>query len=203
MWPQPGRVALSIGFGASRGWRLGFISFCGALLAVTCCCAGGFLGTPVSYLLGMDQPEPWVLVITAAGSASLVLVPIILLLVFIARYGAWLDGTVLTVRGLRTRTVDLAAVRAVYLSATNEMTAGTSVQGPVVMSGGLRTPVITVVDGAGTTVKLRLRSREGGLIPPAEMTFLAQALATARCPGAGETAAWLRAMAASPHTLLG
>ncbi|WP_328344263.1 hypothetical protein [Micromonospora sp. NBC_00421] len=109
-----------------------------------------------------------------------------LLMRSILRAGGWLEGSRLTVVNVATRTVDLRAARSVSLRATGSVK---------------RTPLLTVTTDA-RTVKLILRSGEGVLLPPGELVALAAALDTARCPGAAETAGWLRAVAAGPRTML-
>ncbi|GIJ57369.1 hypothetical protein Vau01_048850 [Virgisporangium aurantiacum] len=114
----------------------------------------------------------------------------------LARTAAWLEGSRLTVRRVRARTVDLASARIVSLSAHNER--HRPLQGAV--STPIRTPYLSASDDA-TTVHLRLRDPHGGLLPPEEMRALADAVSVARCPGAEDVASWFRAIAADPRSL--
>lgn len=49
---------------------------------------------------------------------------------------------------------------------------------------------------------LRLRSRDGILIPAPQMVALGAAVTAAEVPGAQEAAHWLNSMAADPRTML-
>ncbi|WJK40454.1 hypothetical protein O7608_29350 [Solwaraspora sp. WMMA2056] len=62
-----------------------------------------------------------------------------------------------------------------------------------------RTPTITVV-GPDGTVTLPLRSRDGTMLPGAEMVALARAFSAASCPGAHEAVHWLHTMGSEPRT---
>ena len=114
----------------------------------------------------------------------------------LARTAAWLEGSRLTVRRVRARTVDLASARIVSLSASTER------HRPLRGAVGVpqRTPYLSVSDDS-TTVHLRLRDPKGGLLPSDEMRALAGAVSVARCPGAEDAASWFRAIAADPRSL--
>jgi hypothetical protein len=164
-------------------------------------CLSGFAGSVFVAVIGAfgvisyASLNVWIAVgagVALAAAAILVVYQIAVL----ARTGAWLEGSRLTVRRLRTRTVDLASARWVGLSAHTETHHSPSgaVDVPV------RTPVLSVGDGS-TTVHLRLRNWDGGLLPPHEMRVLADALSVADCPGAPDAVSWLRAIAADPRSL--
>jgi hypothetical protein len=194
---QPGepRITLSVGFIESRGWRIARAVSIGVVFVCLCGMLGGILGAMFSAL-GSGDAAPAVVSGFAFTALGLAVAWVAGFVAYLVRAGAWLSGTRLIVRNLTMRTVDLAAARSVAL--------GTRTESREVATGSAgrpeRIPMLTVSDGAGT-VRLRLRSREGALLPPAEMRALADALATARCPGAPEAAAWLRAIAADPRSL--
>ncbi|GAB3154465.1 hypothetical protein GCM10027290_49010 [Micromonospora sonneratiae] len=188
---------MSVGYPRGRTGRLVTVSILGAVVVGLCCCLGGILG-----LLAGGGDNSALPPIFALGLATVAAVGLGLMIASIARVGAWLDGTRLTVRGLTSRTVDLQTARSVTLAATADSNTGIASDGGVVVTGGVtRTPVLTVV-GPEATVRLRLRSREGVLIPASEMAALAGALSVAQCPGAREAASWLQAMASDPRTML-
>ncbi|MBW4702433.1 hypothetical protein [Micromonospora sp. RL09-050-HVF-A] len=203
MQPSVPRIPLSVGYRSSRTGRVVSLLVLGVILTIGCGCVGAFIGTGINAAGGNDTSgSAAVPAIAALVSAGLVLLLIGLLVTSIVRSGAWLEGSRLTVVGLTTKSVDLRAARSVSLHAAAVAQTGVSSDGSLVATGAVtRTPVLTVTADSGT-VKLGLRSRESLLIPPPEMYALAAALDTARCPGAAEAAAWLRAMAADPRTML-
>ncbi|MFJ8687122.1 hypothetical protein [Micromonospora wenchangensis] len=200
MQPSVPRIPLSVGYRSSRTGRVVSLLVLGILLTVACGCVGAFLGTGLNAAGGDGNPAVPALV--ALLSAGLVMLLVGLLVTSIVRTGAWLEGSRLTVVGLTTKSVDLRSARSVSLHAAAVAHTGVSSDGSLVATGAVtRTPVLAVTADNGT-VKLGLRSKETLLIPPPEMYALAAALDTARCPGAAEAAAWLRAMAADPRTML-
>lgn len=109
---------------------------------------------------------------------------------------AWLEGTRLIIRDRRVHTVDLAAARSVLLQSTAEQLAVPASAGA---AGPSPAVPLLVVTSDGPQVRLRLASRDRVLLPPEQLSLLANALSVARCPGGAETIAWLRAMAAWPR----
>ncbi|WP_420119366.1 hypothetical protein [Micromonospora sp.] len=203
MQPSVPRIPLSIGYRSSRTGRVVSLVVLGVLLTVTCGCVGAILGTVLNATTGQGTSGSGAVpAVVALLSAGLVIVFVGLLVTSVVRTNAWLEGSRLTVVRLTTKSVDLRAARSVTLQATAVAHTGVSSDGSVVATGAVtRTPVLTVTTDTGT-VKLGLRSKESLLIPPPEMYALAAALDTARCPGAPEASAWLRAMAADPRTML-
>jgi hypothetical protein len=190
-------VELSVAFGQGRTGRVVLLVVAGLLLVATCCCLGGIFGQLTTG--GNNSHVGGILGVLFAVAAA---VPMTLLVIRTARVGAVLDGTRLTVTGLTSRTVDLRAATSVTLhAAANAQTAVASDGSVVAVPGNTRTPVLTV-SADGRTVALRLRSLDGVLIPAFQMLALAGALDYAHCPGARESAGWLRAMAADPRTML-
>ncbi|MFI9640193.1 hypothetical protein ACIG87_09000 [Micromonospora sp. NPDC051925] len=200
MQPSAPRITLSVGYRSGRTGRIVSLLVLGALLTVGCGCLGAAAGTGLNAAAGGGNPAvPALVALLAVG---LVVLLVGLLVTSVVRTGAWLEGTRLTVVRLTGKTVDLRAARSVALQATATAHTGMASDGALVATGAVtRTPVLTVTIDTGT-VKLGLRSKESLLIPPPEMYALAAALDTARCPGAPEAAAWLRAMAADPRTML-
>ena len=172
-----------------------------AILGPIMVCLSGVAGSIIAVITGaIADISTGALNRWAAIGAGIAMVAATALLVHritaLARTGAWLEGSRLTVRRIRTRTVDLASARWVELSAHTEIQPAPigAVDVPV------RTPVLSAGDGS-TTVHLRLRNRDGGLLPPHEMRALADAVSAADCPGAPDAVSWLRAIAADPRSL--
>lgn len=135
-------------------------------------------------------------VVAALVAMTVVGVPMGLLVAATARRSGYIEGPYLSIRGLRTRTVDLRQAVAVSLSSL-PLTDGHG------HSTGRRTPLLTVADTSGTQVKVPLRiPGNGGLLPPHEMLALAAALDPVPAPGAAQAAAWLRRTAHNPDHLL-
>ncbi|MFY1654841.1 hypothetical protein ACN27J_28660 [Solwaraspora sp. WMMB762] len=188
-----GRLELSIGYPTSRPTRLAVLSVLGVGLVTAGCCLGSLLGLVVSG--GGD--EPTLPMLLGTGLALAASAGIGLPIARVARTGAWLSGTQLTVRGLATRTVDLRTAETVTISPGSPATTDADPN-----SGGAPgTPVLTV-SGPDGTVRLPLRNREGTLLPAAEMIALARAFSAASCPGAHEAAHLLHTMDADPSALL-
>ncbi|MFV2085260.1 hypothetical protein [Micromonospora sp. LOL_021] len=188
-----GRLELSIGYPTSRPTRLAVLSVLGVGLVTAGCCLGSLLGLVVSG--GGD--EPTLPVLLGTGLALAASAGIGLPIARVARTGAWLSGTQLTVRGLATRTVDLRTAETVTVSAGSPATTDADLK----TGGAAGTPVLTV-SGPDGTVRLPLRNREGTLLPAAEMIALARAFSAASCPGAHEAAHLLHTMDADPSALL-
>ncbi len=174
----PGRIALSVGFGAGR---VIFLLVMGVLLVLTSAALGAMIG--LIFTLGSSSAAA---AVTAGVFAATAFVCMTLLLFFAVRRAAWVDGSVLAVRGFRTRSVDLVEARSVTVTSKGQ-------------SAARRVPLILVTGPRGT-IRLPLRRRGGALIAPAEMHLLATTLSAGRCPGAAEAVAWLRALAVHPHT---
>jgi hypothetical protein len=192
------RYHLSVGFHGTRTIRTVSIAVLGGMAAMASGCLGFMLGMMFLWVVpdGPNMPRalgylPFVL---AGLLASMVVVYVVLVSVFAIRLDAWLEGTRLTVRGLRQRTVDLAAARLVVLRQTNQRLVGPVRRYGVILAAQ-PVSVLHVTDGNGT-VRLRLASREAVQLPPEQLFVLANALSAARCPGAVEVVAWLRATAA-------
>ncbi|MEV4843850.1 hypothetical protein AB0K20_11610 [Micromonospora matsumotoense] len=184
MHPYPARIALSIGHQTRRTSRFVTLLLLDALVIFAVGCGTGIL---IFVTLTTEPGNPYTLLgIVPLLLAVVQVVFMALFAVAVIRAAAWLEGSRLTVVNVATRTVDLRAARSVSLRATGSVK---------------RTPLLTVTTDA-RTVKLILRSAEGVLLPPGELVALAAALDTARCPGAAETAGWLRAVAADPRTML-
>ncbi|WP_139307292.1 hypothetical protein [Micromonospora pattaloongensis] len=196
------RFPLAVGFERTRRSRIVTLSVLGAMAVGVAGGVGYAVGRMAVWAFACPGRHPYlqpVAVVPAVIAAAVVAGGAAVMIAFVGRTGAWLEGTFLTVRNLTARTVNLAAARAVILAPTAHGPPPDAAPPPV---GGVRdTPVLTVVTDAAT-VRLRLRSRDGALLPPAQLRVLADVLAVARCPGGAEAVARLRAMAADPHTLL-
>lgn len=191
------RYHLSVGFQGTRTIRVVFGAVLGGLAALGSGCLGFILGMMLLWVVpdGTDAPRAlgYLPLMVAGVLATLVLIYAGLVIAFGVRLDAWLEGSRLTVRGLRKRTVDLAAARSVALRQINQ-----KLVGPARRTGVIGPPqpvsVLDVTDTNGR-VRLRLASREAVPLPPEQLLVLANALSLARCPGAMEVAAWLRGTA--------
>ncbi|MFV2109239.1 hypothetical protein [Micromonospora sp. LOL_015] len=200
-----GRLELSIGYPTSRPTRLAVLSVLGVGLVTAGCCLGSLLGLVVSG--GGD--EPTLPMLLGTGLALAASAGIGLPIARVARTGASLSGTQLTVRGLATRTVDLRTAETVTISPGSPATTDAGLDSGTGPNSGRKsktggapgTPVLTV-SGPDGTVRLPLRNREGTLLPAAEMIALARAFSAASCPGAHEAAHLLHTMDADPSPLV-
>ncbi|MGX7676359.1 hypothetical protein [Plantactinospora sp. DSM 117369] len=198
---SPGkRVYLSVGHLRGLVGRYLLVLVLGGAVAIAAVTAGFGLGRLLVRILadGSDPFEGGPLslpFVTGAvlGIATWFLLRRVLRHVF---PGAWLDGTRLTVQDGRRQVIELAAAHAVSLQSTAEMLA---VSAPAAAMQAPPTVPLLVVDSGRRQVRLRLASRERVLLPPDQLSFLADALSVARCPGVTETVAWLRAMTAWPR----
>lgn len=177
MTAEPPRLRLCVGFAGARTGRVLTIALLGSLVAAA---LGG---------LGFALAGP---VLTAILTGP-VLLATMLMIVFVVRSAAWLDGTRLTVRGLRTRTVDLAAARSVELRHLQRREVGPV---PGVDLVAEAPPISALVARAGGVV-VRLRFVSGAVteLPPEQLRALADAVSAGDCPGVPEAAGWLRAAA--------
>ncbi|PZM94728.1 MAG: hypothetical protein DIU79_09060 [Actinobacteria bacterium] len=191
------RFPLAVGFNRSRTCRVVSFTILGITLTGAGACLGYALGLRVTGQDSINATAPLASVL-AAALAALAVASSGLVIAFVSRAGAWLEGPFLTVRRLGARTVNLAAARSVAVTATR---GGPLTPDTPLAEGMTRTPVLIIGDG-DQTVRLRLRSRDGTLLSPGQMRVLADALAVADCPGAFEAVMWLRSMAADPRTLL-
>jgi len=162
---------------------------------------GSMLTMTISWLVDRDIPAKTQAnlggigaLVAAAGMMTLVGLSIARRV----RAGAWLDGTRLCVRRVRTRSVELMAATSVSINARSEAIPAASAGGQRLVA--VRTPVLTVT-GPGGPIELRLRRPDGPLLPADELLALAAALSESRCPGAPEAVAWLRAIASDPRSL--
>jgi hypothetical protein len=196
---------LSVGFQRGVAGRVVSLAVATAFLVPLTAFVGGIVGGLTGWLFNRSASIADLTAYIVGGSilvGGAIALLMSLAIARVVRWGAWLDGTALTVRALRSRTVDLADARSVSLVAAPEALTAVTARGDTVrLASALRTPVLTVVTSTGSA-QLRLRSRDGLLVPPNEMLALAFVLAQTRCPGAQQATAWLRTMAADPRSLL-
>lgn len=192
------RYHLSVGFETSLTARLVGLLFIGLFLLVGAMCGGYALGMLALYAVAAAPAAPAVFAYLPFVGAALGLLSatLYMVLAFAAamRQAAWLDGTWLTVRRLRRRTVDLAAARLVGLQPTTERLRAPAPVG--VLTGPGASVAVLVVTAESGTVRLRLASRERVQLPAHQLLAIADALSAARCPGAAEVVHWLRGTAA-------
>jgi hypothetical protein len=133
-------------------------------------------------------------------------VPLILRLLWLFRSAAWLERTILVVRGaLTTRRCDLAAAMGFGFDIVGESTSMPVSRGVLVVSTGRRIPRLIAYDaGTGRRVRLKLvdPATRQWFTPP-KLYALADAILAGRGPAPDGSAAWqaaaaLRAMAADP-----
>lgn len=198
------RYYLAVGFQRGLALRFVIVYLAGGLMAAGLVCSGFALGKFLVRVVadGVD-PLYW-------GPFSLPLVTAMILGVLMCFWmrvvlksvfpGAWIEGTRLTVQDGRRSVIDLAAARSMSLHSTIERLA---VPAPVCGAGPPPMVPLLLVYSEDREVRLRLASRERVMLPPAQLFLLANALSAARCPGAAETVAWLRATAASMQAYSG
>ncbi|MBE1485070.1 hypothetical protein [Plantactinospora soyae] len=168
----------------------------GGVVAIAAGGLGFGLGKLPLWIFPADDGSEWgLLPLALAGvAAGLTLLGTVLLTTFIVRAAAWLQGTRLTVRGLRTRTVDLADARSIEMRQLQRREVSPVPASDVVAKAPPVTALLVSDDRAA--VRLRFLSGEAMELPPEQLLLLAEAVSTARCPGAGEAVAWLRSAAA-------
>jgi hypothetical protein len=191
------RLELSSGEVRRRSTKIVLWAVLGPVLACLC----GVVGTIAGLIIGSvadlsDSAISGLSFVTAAIVCLAGAAYAVYQIVVLARSAAWLEDGVLSVRRLRTKSVSLASARVVRMSANTETQRATRTH----VATPIRTPYLSVSDET-TTVHLRLRGPDDGLLPPAEFRALADALSAATCPGAAEAQSWLRAIAADPRSL--
>ncbi|MEQ4302832.1 hypothetical protein ABNF97_15780 [Plantactinospora sp. B6F1] len=197
------RYRLSVGFHGSRAIRVVFMVLLGGLAAGAAMCAGALFGLVWIAILAPgdpDGPERWGLlpIALATLAAGAVVAYTALRVTRVIRTDAWLEGSRLTVRVIRDRTVELSRATSVAVRVTDRPLIGpvrrTGVIGPAPMAA------VLVVISEGRTVHLRLANPDAIQLPRDQLLALASALSVARCPGAVETVTWLRRSAAGAGT---
>ncbi|MEV8504582.1 hypothetical protein AB0368_07080 [Actinoplanes sp. NPDC051475] len=197
MQPPTSRYEFSYGFKSSRSTRLIFLTLGGLLAVLAAGCLGGILGMVIAWLVEAG---------TGKGDSDLIAIPVILVsllaggmivwlvvnILAVAKTGAWLEGTRLTVRQRRSRTVDLARARSVSIQPSRlrwkERRAG-----EVTASGDLVPEVVVTADDG--VLRMRLCDGERAPLPPQDLHILAGVLATVHAAGAAEVAQHLQVMA--------
>lgn len=163
------------------------------LLAVIGILGGGFDGDPGLIGLGV-----FILVLAAGAIVGVVF--------WARRCAAWLEGTMLVARGLFTTTRYDLATAEVGAESLPETVAVPTGSGVFPVATGRRIPLLAVRDvRTGRRTKLVLRPRRGGLLPPAQLVALAEAIQRGPRPHpydqyAAQIAAGLRALAGNPFT---
>ncbi|MEV0624043.1 hypothetical protein AB0I81_62770 [Nonomuraea sp. NPDC050404] len=187
--PGHGPLSTRLSVGASTGWKISTIVFalvCAAFLGFFV--GGGMVGT------GTAPTEFPPLI-----AALLVAWPLFVVIFMVTRtlrafrYAAWLEGTTLSVRGAyRTRRVDLSRVTSWTYRAAFQA------EGAENADQSRRVPVLVVEGDRGRRLlELRLHNGRGAVLPPHELTALADAVAE------GPAADSLRRWAADPSLHLG
>lgn len=196
--PLPSRHEFSYGFRTSRSTRLTFLTLGGILGVVAAGCLGGILGFALASLVEAG---------TGKGDSDLIAIPVVLTcllaggvivwlvvnILAVVKMGAWLDGTRLTVRQRRSRTIDLAGAGSVALQPTR--LAWKAGQGGVAAAGGERIPEV-VATGPEGTVRMRLCDGERTPLPVQDLYVLAGVLSVVPAAGAADVARHLQVMAA-------
>src|SRR5690606_19255174 len=144
------RFPLAGGFNRSRTCRVVSFTILGITLTGAGACLGYALGLLVTGQDSINATAPLASVL-AAALAALAVASSGLVIAFVSRAGAWLEGPFLTVRRLGARTVNLAAARSVAVTATR---GGPLTPDTPLAEGMTRTPVLIIGDG-DQTVRLR------------------------------------------------
>ncbi|AGZ39323.1 hypothetical protein [Actinoplanes friuliensis] len=197
MQPSTSRYQFSYGFTTSRSTRLLFLTFAGLLGVPAAGCVGAIVGGGIATLF--DEPGP--------NGRVLIVIPIILVLLLgggmlawlvvsirtVAKMGASLEGTRLTVRERRSATVDLARARSVSLQ-PSRIRWKTPPHAGVATSDQI--PEVVVIGDEGE-VRMRLSNAERVPMSPQELHILAGVLRTVQAPGAAQVAQHLQVLAGS------
>ena len=195
MQPLPHSHEFAYGF-RNAGPRLVGIVVLGVMLAVVTVCLGAFLSFAISSLIdrAVGGNATAVLVVSGVFIGLVAAGPVawsVITFMAVLRMSARLDGTTLTVRERRARSVDLTRARTVLIRPTAKRMAG---------SGGFIHELVVTADNGH--VRMRLSDGEGGPLPPHDLYVLAEALSRLRLPPASEAAKRLHWMAAGPsHTM--
>jgi hypothetical protein len=196
--PSPSRHRFSYGFVSSRSTRLLLLTSGGVLGVPAAGCLGAVVGGGIASVFDEPGPDGRVLivipVVLGAVLAGGMLAWIMFNVRIVAAMGAWLEGTRLTVRERRTRTVDLARARSVSLQ-PSQVRWKNPPQVGIVTSDQIPEVVVTGDEGV---VRMRLSNAERVPLPPQELHVLAGALATVQAPGAAEVAQHLQILASGP-----
>lgn len=185
------RYQLSLGYENSRSGRIIYAVYYGFLVTllffwmvipvifdVADGFQHGFHGERAWWRLALRAATPFVM--GALVAASLVGV--------VLRAGGWLEGTRLTVRVLRTHTIDLATARSIGLAMITKRLGW--------MRPPVQLPQLVVAAENGKALRVLLAGRDGVPLPREQLLTLAAVLSTVNRPGAPETARWLHSAAA-------
>jgi hypothetical protein len=193
--PSPSRYQFSYGFTASRSTRLLLLTFGGLLGVPAAGCLGAIVGGGISLLFDEPGPDGKILIVIpillVAVLAGGMLAWIVINLRAVATMGAWLEGTRLTVRERRSRTIDLARARMVSIQPSG-IRWKTPPWAGVATSDQIPEVVVTGDEGE---LRMRLSNAERVPLSPPELHVLAGTLATVQAPGAAEVAQHLRMLA--------
>jgi hypothetical protein len=160
----------------------------GPLLALLFAAVGAFIGVAIAETEDLSESTKDVLGFTGGGLGILAgLTMATHEIAVLARSGVWLDGSRLTVRRARARTVDLATAAHIILDVRNETR-------PPMAPMYTPTLVIIHVKFRGA---LRLRTARDELVPPDELRALADAMPASH----EDVASRLRAIAEDPRSV--
>ncbi|GIE93158.1 hypothetical protein [Paractinoplanes rishiriensis] len=180
------RHELAYGFAESRSSRLAVMIIIGVVGTPASFAAGLMLGLVIAFSLG-----------PGGNMGALIAIPVVLGLVGaglfgawavvniirVARTAAWLEGSRLTVRAARQRTVDLGRARSVAVRPTQMRWRAADRADTI--------PQLLVV-GESDEVRLRLATGEGTPLPPQDVAALVSALSATSAPGGADAIEYLR-----------
>ncbi|WP_163511298.1 hypothetical protein [Fodinicola acaciae] len=186
--PQP--LRLGVRQTGQTGTYLLIVGLIAAIFAVVLGGTGWLVGSTIG-----GRPIAGLAVATVAVFAVAAFCVPVAAVILRNRY-AELDGTVLTVRTLTTKTADLATAPKVWLAATAEATGYASSGRRLAPTGERPVPVLGVRNESGGSLAVRLQP-----LTPTELRALAKALKRNPSTDAREVARWLNhvAGAQNPH----
>lgn len=197
MQPSTPHHEFSYGFKSSRSTRLAFLTLSGLFGVLAAGCLGGIVGMAIASLVEAGTGDgdrdllavPVILICLLAGG---VLTWVVINIIAVAKMGAWLQGTRLTVRQRRSRTVDLARARSVSIRPSRLRWKAT--QAGVVTALSERVPEVVVSSERGV-LRMRLCDGERAPLPKQDLQVLAVALSRVDVPGAADVSQRLQMLA--------
>jgi hypothetical protein len=188
-WPPPAAGPIRLDHGHPAGRKVAF-TVAGAIAGVVPFSIG--LGLLAGVASGQIDSARGAAIVVALLFLGLALA-LALALIKLWRGGVLLEGTVLVLRGLRTRRIELTGASVM----TDSIPAPT----------GHRIPLLRITPARGRPARLRLLTGTGSLLPPADLNALAGAIAAGAMPspdgdGARRVAETLHQLADNPAARL-
>ncbi|GAA1657701.1 hypothetical protein [Actinoplanes couchii] len=184
---NPYRHELSYGFTTTRSSRLATVIIFGVVGAPLCLVAGILAGLVASFVSDTSGDLAQWKVVASILFGVLLMGLFTALMVFnavkVTRTTAWLEGSRLTIRTVRPRTVDLAMAPSVGIHPT-QLRWRTPGRSDMIAE--------LVIAGPAENTYLRLSTGEGYPMPPHDISALINVLAATGVPGSANVIHYLR-----------